>query len=93
MFPKIAALAGLRKDKHVPKGWISFTKRGKSCSLAICKGNAREAKRSKPPKGLAFEGEDQHGPVEKPLFEISRGVDIRGLQDLFCVAEGLLRTL
>eukprot|EP00581_Thalassiosira_minuscula_P019992 CAMPEP_0183714266 /NCGR_PEP_ID=MMETSP0737-20130205/8847_1 /TAXON_ID=385413 /ORGANISM="Thalassiosira miniscula, Strain CCMP1093" /LENGTH=449 /DNA_ID=CAMNT_0025943173 /DNA_START=99 /DNA_END=1448 /DNA_ORIENTATION=+ len=93
-FPKMAALAGLRKDKRVPKGWVSFTRRGDKYTLAICKGNASESRKSKgSPKGLAFEGENQHEPVEEPLFQISDGVEIRGLQDLFCVVEGLLRTL
>lgn len=93
LFPKIAALAGLRKDKQVKKGWISFNKRGDQCSLSICKGNAKEPTKSKAPKGLAFEGENQHESVEEPLFQISGGLDIRGLHDLFCVVEGLLRTL
>lgn len=94
MFPKIAALAGLKKDKYVPKGWISFTKCGGQCSLSICRGNAKEPKKSKSPKGLAFEGENQHTPVEPPMFQISGGLDdIRGLHDLFCVVEGLLKTL
>ncbi|KAL7546083.1 hypothetical protein ACHAWF_009420 [Thalassiosira exigua] len=92
MFPKTAALAGLRKDKRVPKGWISFTRHRDQCSLRICKGNAQDPRKSKAPKGLAFEGENQHDPIEGPLFQIS-GVEIRGLQDLFCVVEGLLMTL
>ena len=95
LFPKIAALAGLKKDKRVPKGWITFTKHGKQCTLTICKGNATEAKKSEAPKskGLAFEGENQHEPAEEPLFQISGGIEISGLHDLFCVVEGLLRTL
>ena len=94
MFPKIAALAGLRKDTRVPKGWISFSRDDMMCRISICKGNARsETRKSNRPKGLAFEGENQHEPVEKPLFLISGGVEIIGLHDLFCVVEGLLRTL
>ena len=92
-FPKIAALAGITKDKNVPKGWISFTKRGDQCSLAICKGITAEPKKSKAPKGLAFEGKNQHTPVEDPLFQISGSLDIYGLHDLFCIVEGLLMTL
>ena len=93
-FPKIAALAGLRKDKKVPKGWITFTKRGDKCSLAICKGNAAETRKSNAPQGTAFHGKDQHTPVEDPLFQISGGsLDIQSLHDLFCVVEGLLMTL
>jgi len=93
LFPKIAALAGLRKDKYVPKGWISFTRDGDQYILTICKGNAREPTNSKAPKGLAFEGENQHSSVEEPLFRITGGLEINGLHDLFCVVEGLLRTL
>ena len=93
LFPKTAALAGLRKDKLVPKGWISFTKSGNECSLTICKGNAKEPHKSKAPKGLAFEGEKQHVPVDKPLFHLSGDLSIRGLNDLFCIVEGLLKTL
>mmetsp|Transcript_36915 Transcript_36915/g.79698 ORF Transcript_36915/g.79698 Transcript_36915/m.79698 type:complete len:456 (-) Transcript_36915:995-2362(-) len=99
IFPKIAALAGLRKDKRVPKGWISFNRRKDTgtgdlqYNLVICKGNARESRKSKAPKGLAFEGENQHESVEEPLFQISNGIEVRGLHDLFCVVEGLLRTL
>ena len=85
MSPKVAALAGLRKDKHVPKGWITFTKIGNRCSLAIFKGNACNTPKSNAPKGLAFEGENQHDPVEEPLFQVSGGGKIKGLHDLFCV--------
>ena len=93
-FPKIAALAGFKKDKKVPKGWITFTRRSNQCSLTICTGNAREFK-SNAPKGTAYDGRNQHEPVDEPLFRIpSTELDnISGLQDLFCVVEGLLRTL
>ncbi|KAK3278639.1 hypothetical protein CYMTET_13436 [Cymbomonas tetramitiformis] len=91
-FPKIAALAGLRKDKKVPRGWISFHKRGNSFGLSVCTGNSAVPK-SNAPKGTAFDGDKQHDTVNKPLFKVSKGVEIRGLQDLFCIVEGLLRTL
>jgi len=101
LFPKVAALAGLRKDARVPKGWLRFSREeeeggggGSSWRLDICRGNARSGTRAGGrPRGLAFEGADQHTPVEPPLFRISGGTDIRGLHDLFCVVEGLLRTL
>lgn len=94
-FPKVAALAGLRKDRRVPKGWVSFRVRGDDGSqrLTVCRGNAKETSRSSRPKGLAFEGEGQHESVEEPLFRISGDIGIRGLHDLFCVVEGLLETL
>lgn len=95
LFPKVAALAGLRKDARVPKGWLCFSRMEEgSWRLEICRGNARSGTREGGrPRGLAFEGADQHAPVEPPLFRISGGTDIRGLHDLFCVVEGLLRTL
>lgn len=90
-FPKIAALAGYRKDSRVPKGWITLTKRGNNFNLVICSGNC-ETKKSNAPKGTAYDGRDQHTPVEEPLIQVS-SVDITGLNDLFCVVEGLLMTL
>ena len=91
IFPKIAALAGFRKDAKVTKGWVTFTKRGNQCNLAICTGNSENHK-AHAPKFTAFDGQDQHTPVEQPLIQVS-GVEVRGLNDLFCVVEGLLRTL
>jgi hypothetical protein len=93
-FPKIAALAGLKKDKVVPKGWISFTRRDKICKLVICTGSSFSNK-SNAPSGTAFEAVGQYEPVDQPLFQISDGIvnQITGLHDLFCAVEGLLRTL
>ena len=91
-FPKIAALAGLKKDKKVPKGWISFTKIGERCSFAVCTGSTRDYK-SNAPKGTAFDGRGHHDPIDQPLFQVSGEIKISGLHDLFCVIEGLLRTL
>jgi len=93
-FPKIAALAGLKKDKVVPKGWISFTRRDKICKLVICTGSSLSNK-STASDGTAFEGVGQYEPVDQPLFQISGGIvnQITGLHDLFCTVEGLLRTL
>mmetsp|Transcript_385 Transcript_385/g.636 ORF Transcript_385/g.636 Transcript_385/m.636 type:complete len:440 (+) Transcript_385:17-1336(+) len=90
-FPKIAALAGYRKDRQVPKGWITLTKRGNTFNMVICSGNC-ETKKSNAPKGTAYDGRDQHTPVEEPLIQVS-SVEITGLNDLFCVVEGLLMTL
>eukprot|EP00804_Cyclotella_cryptica_P015243 CCRYP_005359-RA/>CCRYP_005359-RA protein AED:0.13 eAED:0.13 QI:0/-1/0/1/-1/1/1/0/375 len=92
VFPKIAALAGLRKDKKVPKGWISFQRRGRTSALSICTGPS-EPRKSNAPKGTAFDGLSQHHPVDDPMIEIASVVEIRGLHDLFCVVEGLLATL
>jgi hypothetical protein len=90
-FPKIAAFAGFKKDKNVSKGWISFSNQGGSCSLILCTGVGKELK-SNAPKGTAFEGVGKYEPDDQPLFQIS-GIEITGLHDLFCVVEGLLRTL
>lgn len=90
-FPKIAALAGYRRDSRVPKGWVTFTKRGNTCNLVICSGDSVNHK-SNAPKGTAYDGMDQHKPVEEPLIQVS-GVNVGGLNDLFCVVEGLLMTL
>ena len=90
-FPKIAALAGMRKDSVVPKGWATLTKRGDTCNLVICSGNSKVYK-SNAPKGTAYDGSSQHEPAEEEIIQVS-GVDIRGLNDLFCVVEGLLMML
>lgn len=90
-YPKMAALAGYRKDRRVPKGWVTFTKRGDKCNLVICKGNT-QVHYSNAPKGTAYDGNRQHAPVEDPIIEVS-DVDVRGLNDLFGVVEGLLRSL
>ena len=90
-FPKIAALAGYRKDRRVPKGWVTFTKRGNTCNLVICSGDSVTQKWEHP-KGTAYDGMGQHKPVEEPLIQVS-GVEVSGLNDLFCVVEGLLMTL
>ena len=91
-FPKIAALAGLKKDAKVPKGWITFVKKGDKVTVTICSGNSLTHK-SNAPKGTAFDGDKQHDPEGDPLIVASDNVEIKGLQDLFCVVEGLLRTL
>ena len=55
-FPKIAALAGLKQDKKVPKGWISFEKRiNEKCSLLVCTGEVKTIK-SNAPAGTAWDG-------------------------------------
>ena len=72
-FPKIAALAGLKKDKVVPKGWISFTRRDENCKLVICTGSSFSIK-STAPFGTAFDGVGQFEPVDQPLFQISGGI-------------------
>ena len=90
-YPKLAALAGYRRDSRVPKGWVTFTKRGNTCNIVICSGDSVNHKFDAP-KATAYDGMDQHKPVEEPLIQVS-GVEVSGLNDLFCVVEGLLMTL
>lgn len=91
-FPKIAALAGLTKDKKVKKGWISLKARGsKKFDLVISSGKS-DVYKSNAPKGTAYDGQHQHDPTDPPLFE-KDDFKIEGLHDLFCVVEGMLRTM
>ena len=93
-FPKITALAGLKKDNKVPKGWITFSKKGDKMDIAICSGDTIVPKGKVVVKGTAVVGSDQHFPVNEPLIQVSSNrAEIKGLHDLFCVVEGLLRTL
>lgn len=87
-FPKVAALAGFRKDPNVKKGWMTY----KDGNLRICSGKARSQKSNAPP-GTAFHGSDHHEPesANDLLFEMS--VKVGSLHDLFCVAEGILRSV
>lgn len=67
-FPKVAALAGLKKGKKVPKGWISSNrKRGDEFGLSICTGTFVVHK-SNAPKSTAHDGHLQHDPYSEPLF-------------------------
>lgn len=91
-FPKISALAGLTKDKKVKKGWISLQIKGTNkFHLSVCSGKTHVYKNIAP-KGTAFDGMEQHDPIDPPLFEIGK-CKIEGLHDLFCIVEGLLRTI
>lgn len=89
IFPKISALAGWKKDAYVPKGWMTFVKKGDACSITICTGKTINHKNNAP-KGTAYDGYKQHDPEADPLIDVG-GIEIKGLQDLFCVVEGLLR--
>lgn len=89
-FPKIAALAGFAKDKKVPKGWVTY----KDGTLRICSGKSKSPKSwSNSPKGTAFLGLDQHEPECGSCVMFTMSVRAASLHDLFCVAEGLLRSL
>ncbi len=45
-------------------------------------------------KGVVFEGEDQYNPTKEPLLCVTGSKDkIHGLNNLFCIIEGLLGTL
>ena len=87
-FPKVAALAGYRKDPLVKPGYMTL------CDnvLRICRGPAKRPHYNGP-SDIASVGEDHHTPVrpEGILFEYTG--KFTSLQELFCVAEALLRTL
>ena len=87
-FPKLAALAGYKKDSKISRGWLTY----KDNILRICPGRAMVRKCRAPP-GTAFHGLDQHDPAgpEDLLFE-NEG-RINSLHELFCAAEELLHTL
>ena len=87
-FPKLAALAGFVKDKKVPKGWLTF----KEGTLRICTGKSKSPK-SGAPNGMAFVGAGQHEPENNDGVLFMMEVPAASLHDLFCVAEGLLRSL
>ena len=88
VFPKLAALAGYKKDKKVPRGWLTYQNK----TLRICSG-ATAPHKSNAPKGTAWDGNSQHDPVDESavLFQMDTAID--SLQHLFSVAEGLLETL
>jgi len=90
VFPKLSALAGWKKDAKVPKGWMTFVKKDLKCSITVYKGNSQNHKNNAPP-GTAYDGDKQHDPVDDAYLGID-GLEIKGLYDLFCVAEGLLRS-
>mmetsp|Transcript_25886 Transcript_25886/g.64677 ORF Transcript_25886/g.64677 Transcript_25886/m.64677 type:complete len:150 (-) Transcript_25886:339-788(-) len=89
-FPKIAALAGFCEDKKVSKGWIRY----KDGLLRVCSGNARPPQKAliRGMKGTAFEGDDEFEPAEDAKV-LTLEVKIESLHQLFCAAEGLLRSL
>lgn len=90
VFPKVAALAGYakKKDKKVPKGWISYMNK----SLMVCAGKAK-AYKSNAPKGTAYQGMHQYDPMGSDDILFQKNVEIKSLHELFCVVEGLLETL
>jgi hypothetical protein len=87
VFPHVAALAGFGKKKPgASKGWLCY----KDGLMTINSGKTLD-RNSKRLEGSAWSGEDQHHPVDSPLLQLA--IDITSMQELFCVAEGLLRTL
>jgi hypothetical protein len=101
VFPKLAALAGYRKDKQVPRGWLTY----KNKTLRLCSGAAthqiamtyiddsiHSGDKSQEPKGTAFDGMSQHEPADPSAILCQMEVKIDSLHHLFCVAEGLLQT-
>jgi hypothetical protein len=90
VFPKIAALAGFRKDKKIPKkGWIRYSNN----ILLVIVGSGSPCSSPKAPKGTAFEGQSCHapGPLDTILFRVQE--KIASIHDIFCKVAGLLQTL
>lgn len=87
VFPKLAALAGYRKDKRVPRGWLTY----QNNTLLLCSGTSLTFK-SKAPRGTAFDGRYQHEPVDESAILREMDAEITSLHHLFCVAEALLQT-
>ena len=84
VFPKLAALAGYRKDKQVPRGWLTY----KNKTLRLCSGAATVHK-SDAPKGTAFDGMCQHDPADESAILVQMDVEIDSLHHLFCQRTGL----
>ncbi len=90
VFPKVASLAGFRKDKAVKKGWITYQDR----TLTILSGkSAKIAFHSKYLNGTAFEGENKHKPESEDNIICQMTVKVKSLHELFCIAEGLLESI
>ena len=98
IFPKVTALAGLKKDKRVKKGWFTYFITGGSGAqdkgtLRICTGRSKTY-----PSiwggnhGTADNGRDMHEPIDTPIFQVEN-ITITSLHELFCTVEGLLMTL
>ena len=88
VFPKVAALAGKKKDKKVPRGWITYQNK----SLLVCTGKVLPPKRSSPLKGTAWDGLNQFKP-EPDAILFSVNIGIRSIHQLLCAVEGLLTSL
>jgi hypothetical protein len=87
VFPKVAALAGYKKDKKVPKGWVCY----KNNTLHICSGTAQKHT-TNAPRNTAYDGEDQFKP-EGDAILFTADIKITSMHHLLCVLEGFLSTL
>jgi len=85
-FSKIAALGGWKKDKAVPKGWLTY----QNDILTICKGTPPHSSNTCAPPNTAFRAMDMHKPGEVVL---QTSVKFANLHQLVCYVEGFLRTL
>lgn len=88
-FPKLAALAGYRKDKKVPRGWLTYQNK----VLRLCTGASVTQKTHGSARGTAFHGDHGHEPADVSGILFRMDIDVESLHHLFCVAEGLLQTL
>jgi hypothetical protein len=79
VFPKVAALAGYKKDKKVPKGWVCY----KNKTLHICSGNAQKHT-TNAPKSTAYDGQDQFKP-ESDAVLFTADIEFTSMHHLRCV--------
>lgn len=89
VFPKVAALAGYRKDAAVKKGWIRY----KSKMVIVATGNGGTSTRPRAPKGTAYDGTGYHIPAASDEILLRCHMDVDSLQELFCFVEGFLQSL
>ena len=88
IFPKTSALAGWRKDKKIPKGWIRYKDR----VLQIICGDGSANRCHKSMKNTAFAGCGVHAPSSDDQVVARVKTKVRSLHDLLCKVESLLST-
>jgi len=76
------------KDKKIKKGWMTY----QDNKVLICSGET-STMRSNDITYTAFDGQHQHAPRGPMDILFDMDVMVKSLHQLFCVAEGLLRTL
>lgn len=88
VYPRFAALLGMRSDKRVKKGWVSYH----NGIMSVCQGPSATPKSA----GLntcAFAAWKQYTPKSDDGVLRRMKVEVASLHQFFGVVEGLLRTL